>query len=68
MTVPKGKAFICFFFFLSFALIVPTLHAKIAELDDFLKQRADEAKQAAEKAYNPHPEEVANSFNKQVGE
>ena len=68
MTVPKGKAFICCCFFLSFALIVPTLHAKIAKLDNFLKQRADEAKQAAEKAYNPHPEEVANSFNKQVGD
>lgn len=68
MTNPNGKTFVCFFFFLSLALILPTLHAKIAKFDDFLKERADEAKKAAESAYNPHPEEIANSFNKQVGE
>lgn len=66
--VPNGKTLICCCFFLSFALIIPTIHSKIAELDDFLKLRAEEAKLAAHKAYNPHPEEVANTFNKQVGE
>lgn len=68
MTNPKEKKLTCLVFFFSLALIVPCMHAGYAEFDDFLKARADEAKKNAEKSYNPHPENVTDNVNKQVGE
>lgn len=61
----RGRKVVFFLIFLSFA---SGIYANIGEFDDFLKQQAEEAKQIAEQSYNPHPEEVANSLNKQVGE
>lgn len=61
----KGGNVVFFLIFLSFA---SAIHANIAEFDDFLKHRADQAKLIAAKSYNPHPEEIANILNKQVGE
>ncbi|KAM3706646.1 hypothetical protein ACB098_03G165100 [Castanea mollissima] len=58
----------CFllFFFVSFVVIIPTLHANIAEYDDYWKQRAAQAEKDNHEAYNPDPEEVTNSFNTHV--
>lgn len=58
----------CFllFFFVSFVVIIPTLHANIAEYDDYWKQRAAQAEKDNHEAYNPDPEEVTNSFNSHV--
>ncbi|CAK9172202.1 unnamed protein product [Ilex paraguariensis] len=56
------------FFFLTFTTMVTNLHADIAEFDDFLKKKAELALEASLKAYNPNPEEVAENFNKQVGD
>ncbi|KAL1828792.1 hypothetical protein DCAR_0208052 [Daucus carota subsp. sativus] len=61
----RGRKVVFFLIFLSFA---SGIYANIGEFDDFLKQQAEEAKQIAEQSYNPHPEEVANSLNKQVGD
>lgn len=64
MPMGTGGNAVFFLIFLSFALAI---HANIAEFDDFLKHRADQAKALAAQSYTPHPEEVANSLNKQVG-
>lgn len=68
MTIPIDKKMSIFVFFFSFSLIVPSMHAGIAKLDDFLIARADKAKETAEKSYDPHPEEITDNMNKQVGE
>lgn len=68
MTYPKHKNLTCLLFFFSFALIVPSMHAGIAEFDDFLAERASKAKENTEKSYDPHPENVTDDVNKQVGE
>ncbi|KAK3026628.1 hypothetical protein RJ639_040655 [Escallonia herrerae] len=71
----SGDSALFFFFLLSFAIMVPQIQAGtgfagsgIAELDDFLKVRAHEAREAALKAYSPNPEKVTEEFNEQVGE
>ena len=51
---------------LSMAVLMPSLRAGIAEYDDFLLQQAEEAKQAALKAYHPHPMNVTDHFNHHV--
>lgn len=61
------RSFILFFFFLSLAVIVPTLQAHIAEYDEYWKQRAAEAEQANVEAYHPNPEAITEHFNSQVG-
>ncbi|KAH7532610.1 hypothetical protein FEM48_Zijuj04G0039800 [Ziziphus jujuba var. spinosa] len=53
-------------FFISFALVIPSLLADFGVFDEVLKQRADEAKQAALEAYTPNPEEITDIFNAQV--
>merc|ERR1712183_670370 len=53
-------------FFLSFAVIIPTLHAHIAEFDDYWKLRAEQARKDALEAYHPQPEEITNNFNSHV--
>lgn len=68
MTNPRDKKMTCLVFFFSFALIVPCMHARFVEFDDFLTDRANKAKQNAENSYDPHPEEVTDNVNKQVGE
>ncbi|GAV63758.1 Pec_lyase_C domain-containing protein/Pec_lyase_N domain-containing protein [Cephalotus follicularis] len=66
MAAPNRSSLL-FIFFLSLAVIVPTLRAHIAEYDEYWKQRAAEAHQAAEEAYNPNPEKMTDEFNSQVG-
>lgn len=56
------------FFLFYFAVIIPTINGRYVELDDFLKQRADNAFQAALSAYNPDPESITENFNEEVGE
>lgn len=69
MTNPKDKKMMtCLVFFISFALIVPYMHANFVELDEFWADRANKAKQNAEKSYDPHPEKITDNVNKQVGE
>ncbi|GLU17135.1 hypothetical protein SLE2022_335290 [Rubroshorea leprosula] len=55
-----------FIFFLSFAIIIPTLLAHIDDFDDYWKQREVEAIEHANMAYNPRPEEVTEHFNEHV--
>ncbi|KAH7529144.1 hypothetical protein FEM48_Zijuj05G0153300 [Ziziphus jujuba var. spinosa] len=44
----------------------PALMANIAEFDEVWQNRAREAKKASRAAYNPHPEQVTQNFNKEV--
>ncbi|KAF5749018.1 pectate lyase-like [Tripterygium wilfordii] len=53
-------------FFFSFATLVPTLLANIAEFDEVWKERADKAKKNALDAYQPDPESVTFDFNFEV--
>lgn len=46
----------------------PTLRANIADFDQVWQKRAEDAKKASLEAYNPHPERVAQNFNKEVHE
>lgn len=62
----SDKKLFLLLFFVSFAVIVPTLHAHIASFDDYWKQRAEEAQKAAQEAYNPNPEEITNDLNSHV--
>jgi pectate lyase len=55
-------------FCVSFAVLIPSLWANIAEFDDYWQQRADEAKKAALEAYHPNPEEVTEQINTHVNE
>ncbi|KGN64253.1 pectate lyase isoform X1 [Cucumis sativus] len=49
-----------------FVMIFPTLKANIADFDEVWQKRAIEAQKASFEAYEPHPEEETNNFNKQV--
>uniref|UniRef100_A0A2N9FAB7 Pectate lyase n=1 Tax=Fagus sylvatica TaxID=28930 RepID=A0A2N9FAB7_FAGSY len=55
-------------FCVSFAVLIPSLWANIAEFDDYWQQRADKAKKAALEAYHPNPEEVTEQINTHVNE
>lgn len=50
----------------SMAVLMPTIRASIAEYDDFLLQKAEEAKQASLEAFHPDPMNVTDHFNQQV--
>jgi len=52
----------------SFAVIVPSLRAHIAEFDKFWQQKSEEAKKAALEAYQPNPEEITEQLNWRVYE
>jgi pectate lyase len=52
----------------SFAVIVPSLRAHIAEFDKFWQQKSEEAKKAALVAYQPNPEEITEQLNSRVYE
>ncbi|KAH7858744.1 hypothetical protein Vadar_027479 [Vaccinium darrowii] len=54
------------FFFFSFIVVIPVLHANIGEFDAYWQQKAKEAEKTAFKTYSPHPEKITNSLNKQV--
>ncbi|XP_021664948.1 probable pectate lyase 19 [Hevea brasiliensis] len=54
------------FLFLFFAALTVIVHANIAELDEYWKQRADEAKENTLQAYRPDPFNVTNQLNYQV--
>lgn len=59
--------FLRLFFFVSFSVLIPTLHAnRTAESDDYWMHRADEAQKANLLAFHSHPEEVTNDFNSHV--
>ncbi|XVF60468.1 hypothetical protein PTKIN_Ptkin08bG0049400 [Pterospermum kingtungense] len=53
-------------FFFSFATLIPSLWANIAEFDEFWKQREEEAWQKTLVAYDPTPENVTNNLNYNV--
>lgn len=61
-----GSTKLSLVFCISFALVIPSLLADFEVFDEVLKQRADEAKQAALEAYNPNPEEITETFNAKV--
>ncbi|GMY26063.1 putative pectate lyase p59 [Fagus crenata] len=61
-----NKNVVLLLFFVSFAVIIPTLHAHIAEFDDYWKLRAEQARKDALEAYNPQPEEITSNFNYHV--
>ena len=50
----------------SMAVLMPTLRAGIAEFDDFLLQKSEEAKQASLEAFHPDPMNVTDHFNQHV--
>ncbi|OIT06603.1 PREDICTED: probable pectate lyase 6 [Nicotiana attenuata] len=56
------------FFLLLFASLVPNLDANIAEFDPYLEKKAEEALKSSLAAYNENPEELTETFNKEVGE
>ncbi|CAA0834701.1 Probable pectate lyase 3 [Striga hermonthica] len=53
---------------LSFASFVPKSRAAIAEYDEYLLKKAEESYKESLKAFDPHPEKVADELSKQVGE
>ncbi|KAG6654350.1 pectate lyase-like [Carya illinoinensis] len=54
-------------FFVSFAIVVPSLHAtNISQWDGYWKHRADEALKANLAAYDPHPEKITEDLNFRV--
>uniref|UniRef100_A0A5B6YQK6 Pectate lyase n=1 Tax=Davidia involucrata TaxID=16924 RepID=A0A5B6YQK6_DAVIN len=57
---------IIFFFFLSFASMIPTLHAHIAVFDEYWQNRSMEAHKTAFEVYRPNPEEITEDLNKHV--
>lgn len=54
-------------YFICLASLVPHLHARISEFDAYLEKQALEALNSSLEAYNQNPEEVTNTFNKEVG-
>ncbi|XP_060196851.1 pectate lyase-like [Lycium barbarum] len=50
------------------ASLIPNLHAGIAEFDEYLEKQAKEALNSSLAAYNQNPEEVTDTFNKEVGD
>ncbi|XP_059445237.1 pectate lyase-like [Corylus avellana] len=54
-------------FFVSFSLIIPTLHANIGnQSDEYWKLREENAQKANLEAFHSHPEEITNDFNSHV--
>ncbi|XP_022751910.1 pectate lyase-like [Durio zibethinus] len=53
-------------FFFSFAALIPSLWANIAEFDDVWKPRAEEAWKNTLAAYEPNPENVTSNLNYNV--
>ncbi|KAK6796424.1 hypothetical protein RDI58_004125 [Solanum bulbocastanum] len=51
-----------------FASLLPKLHANIGDFDPYLEKRAEEALQSSLAAYNENPEQLTQTFNKEVGE
>ncbi|KAK4339271.1 hypothetical protein RND71_040733 [Anisodus tanguticus] len=51
-----------------YSSLVPNLHARIAEFDEYLEKQAKEDLNSSLAAYNQNPEEVTDTFNKEVGE
>lgn len=66
IAVMNRNMILLFFFFLSFAVMIPALHANIGEFDQYWHQRAKEAQKAAEETFNRNPEEITENFNKHV--
>ncbi|KAJ7943525.1 Pectate lyase [Quillaja saponaria] len=60
--------FFLLFFFLSFSVTIPTLHANIYEFDEYWQQRAKHARQAALNAYDPDPLGVIGNLTSHVDE
>ncbi|KAA8530320.1 hypothetical protein F0562_005029 [Nyssa sinensis] len=52
-----------FIFCFAFAAIIPTLRANIAHFDEVWQKRAQEARAAVMKSYEPEPTKVTNDFN-----
>ncbi|GAB4829194.1 hypothetical protein Ancab_018858 [Ancistrocladus abbreviatus] len=50
-------------FFVSFILIIPSLHAFIAEYDEYWQNREAKARRKAQEAYHPEPYNITNDFN-----
>ncbi|KAL9678361.1 hypothetical protein QQ045_016205 [Rhodiola kirilowii] len=55
-----------FLLFLTLCAVACIAQASIAGFDDYWKKRAEEAKEAALRAFNPKPEEVTAHFNSNV--
>ncbi|KAK4360393.1 hypothetical protein RND71_019345 [Anisodus tanguticus] len=56
------------FSLLLFASLIPKLHADIADFDPYLEKKAEEALKSSLAAYNENPEQLTQTFNKEVGE
>ncbi|KAL7163949.1 hypothetical protein ACSBR2_039956 [Camellia fascicularis] len=56
------------FLFLSFAAMIPALHANIGEFDEYWKEKETEARKVAFDSFDPHPEKVTETINEEVGE
>ncbi|XP_060175711.1 pectate lyase-like [Lycium barbarum] len=59
---------IFYFSLLFFASLIPKLHANIADFDPYLEKKAEEAIKSSLAAYNENPEQLTETFNKEVGE
>ncbi|KAG5535058.1 hypothetical protein RHGRI_022989 [Rhododendron griersonianum] len=57
-----------FALFITFAALLPTLMANIADFDEVWQKRAEEAREAALKAYVPDPSEVTDTLNREDSE
>ncbi|XP_041004880.1 pectate lyase-like [Juglans microcarpa x Juglans regia] len=55
-------------FFVSLAVLIPSLQANIGEFDEFWQKREVEAKKASLEAYQPNPEMVTEQFNSKVND
>ncbi|PKI33596.1 hypothetical protein CRG98_046007 [Punica granatum] len=55
-------------FLFASAILIKALEANIAVFDEVWQKRAEEAKKAANEAYNPDPENVAKDFNRRIHE
>ncbi|XP_022768291.1 pectate lyase-like [Durio zibethinus] len=51
---------------LVFVAISPIVNANIGEFDEVWQQRAEEAKRAAQRAYEPNPQNVTNNLNRET--
>lgn len=48
------------------AITIPCLEANIGEFDNYLRQKAKQARRAALEAYEPNPLNVTSELNKHV--
>lgn len=64
----EAKRLSIWFFAACLAVLAPSLraHEPNFEIDDYWRQRAEEAQNAALEAYHPNPEEVADGLNYHV--